>query len=107
MTNLNSVLLEGKVIADPVCTETGENMADTTFTIEVVREHKEDGKVVRIERTFRLIATGRLGTVCAEYLKKGRGIRAVGRLDTDTEGVFMAAEHVEFKPVKTAVHNKE
>jgi single-strand DNA-binding protein len=49
----------------------------------------------------------RLAEVCGEYLKKGRGVRVVGRLkqdrwtDADGEGhskIFIVAEHVEFKP---------
>jgi single-strand DNA-binding protein len=49
----------------------------------------------------------RLAEVCGEYLKKGRGVRVVGRLKqdrwTDADGkgrskVFIVAEHVEFKP---------
>jgi single-strand DNA-binding protein len=47
--------------------------------------------------------------VCGEYLKKGRGVRVVGRLKqdrwTDPDGkphsrVEIIAEHVEFKPQK-------
>jgi len=47
----------------------------------------------------------RLAEVCAEYLKKGRGVRVVGRLKqdkwTDADGkphsrVHIVAEHVEF-----------
>jgi len=38
--------------------------------------------------------------VCIEYLKKGRGVRVVGRLDTaiETGALIITAEHVEFKP---------
>jgi single-strand DNA-binding protein len=48
-----------------------------------------------------------LAEVCGEYLKKGRGVRVVGRLKqdrwTDPDGkphsrVEIVAEHVEFKP---------
>ena len=53
-------------------------------------------------------AWSRLAQACAENLKKGRGVRVVGRLKqdrwTDPEGksrskVKIVAEHVEFKPV--------
>jgi len=49
----------------------------------------------------------RLAEVCGEYLKKGRGVRVVGRLKqdrwTDPDGkphsrVEIVAEHVEFRP---------
>jgi len=57
---------------------------------------------------FDIEAWARLGSACAQNLKKGRGVRVVGRLKqdrwTDTEGkshsrVKIVAEHVEFKPM--------
>ncbi len=56
---------------------------------------------------FEVTTWSRLAEVCGEYLKKGRGVRVVGRLKqdrwTDQEGkphsrVHIIAEHVEFKP---------
>jgi single-strand DNA-binding protein len=56
---------------------------------------------------FDVSAWTRLAEVCGEYLKKGRGVRVVGRLKqdrwTDADGkphsrIFIVAEHVEFKP---------
>ena len=52
-------------------------------------------------------AWARQAEVCGEYLKKGRGVRVVGRLKqdrwTEAEGkmrsrIIIVAEHVEFKP---------
>ena len=54
-------------------------------------------------------AWSKLGLACSQNLKKGRGVRVVGRLKqdrwTDAAGklrsrVMIVAEHVEFKPVK-------
>jgi single-strand DNA-binding protein len=56
---------------------------------------------------LRYLNLARLAEVCGEYLKKGRGVRVVGRLKQDrrtsSEGqarskVSIVAEHVEFKP---------
>ena len=56
---------------------------------------------------FEVSTWTRLAEVCGEYLKKGRGVRVVGRLKqdrwTDPDGkphsrVSIVAEHVEFKP---------
>jgi len=56
---------------------------------------------------FEVSTWARLAKVCGEYLKKGRGVRVVGRLRqdewTDPEGkprsrIEIVAEHVEFKP---------
>ncbi len=56
---------------------------------------------------FDVTSWAHLAEVCSEYLKKGRGVRVVGRLKqdrwNDPEGngrskVYVVAEHVEFKP---------
>ena len=48
---------------------------------------------------FDISVYARMAEMCAEYLKKGRGVRVVGRLaQKDDESVFIVAEHVEFKP---------
>ena len=56
---------------------------------------------------FDVTTWARLAEVCGEYLKKGRGVRVVGRLKQDRwtspEGqtrskITIVAEHVEFKP---------
>ena len=49
-----------------------------------------------------------MAEVCAEYLKVGRGVRVVGRLDRDEDGsVYLLAEHVEFKPMMRRNTNEE
>jgi single-strand DNA-binding protein len=57
---------------------------------------------------FDVSTWARLAEVCGEYLKKGRGVRIVGRLKqdrwTDPDGkqhsrIEIVAEHVEFKPL--------
>ena len=93
---LNSVLLEGTLAQDPKL----ETRWDGTpvCTLAVQNNHKEYVSYVEA------IATGKLATVCADYLKKGRGVRVVGRLKQEfTDGyaasrVWIVAEHVEFMP---------
>ncbi len=43
-------------------------------------------------------AHSRISHVVLETLKKGRGIRAVGRLSMKDGSLFVVAEHIEFKP---------
>ena len=59
---------------------------------------------------------GKLATVCAEHLTKGRGIRVVGRIkqerweDPDGDArskVVIVAEHVEFKPQRMPQRERE
>jgi len=65
---------------------------------------------------FDVEAWSRLGASCAQYLKKGRGVRVVGRLKqdrwVDPEGkqkakVKIVAEHVEFKAQKQGIKKDE
>jgi single-strand DNA-binding protein len=86
MNNLNSVLLEGELTADPIFVD-----GKCVFDVNVRRIEKTN--------TFKIICKSRLAEVCAEYLKMGRGVRIVGRLDRDeNDEVYLLAEHVEFKP---------
>ena len=71
------------------------------------RAFKQDDQLQKEVSFFDVSTWTRLAEVCGEYLKKGRGVRVVGRLKqdrwTDTDGkphsrVLIVAEHVEFKP---------
>lgn len=110
MNSLNSILVEGNVVKDP-STKTlpsGNQVCD--FTLATNRFYKSGEENFEKEVSyFDIEAWSRLGTACAQNLKKGRGVRVVGRLKqdrwTDPEGkqrakVKIVAEHVEFKPVK-------
>ncbi len=75
------------------------------------RQWKQDDQLQKEVSYFDVSTWTRLAEVCGEYLKKGRGVRVVGRLKqdrwTDPEGkahsrVEIVAEHVEFKPQKKA-----
>jgi len=71
------------------------------------RYFKQDEETQKEVSFFEITTWSRLAEVCGEYLKKGRGVRVVGRLKQDRwtspEGqgrskVSIVAEHVEFKP---------
>ena len=98
MNDLNSVLLEGKVTADPAPIPNG-----CTFSILASRLVKTDDGQKTTTSLFPIEVTGRLAEVCQEYLKAGRGVRIVGRLCQDPEDalLFIQAEHVEFKPERS------
>jgi len=77
------------------------------FTVACNRFFKQDEETQKEVSFFDVTTWTRLAEVCGEYLKKGRGVRVVGRLKqdrwTDSDGkgrskVFIVAEHVEFKP---------
>jgi single-strand DNA-binding protein len=101
MSNLNSVLLEGHLKADPqfsagVC----------SFTLKSIRNLKQNNILKQEIAYFDIIVEGKQAEVCKEHLEKGRGIRVIGRLKQerwkDDKGrrshIYIVAEHVEFKP---------
>ena len=107
MNNLNSILIEGNLTKDPELTYTPKGAAVCRFSVACNRAYKQEDQLQKEVSFFDVSAWLRLAEVCGEYLKKGRGVRVVGRLKqdrwTDPEGrprsrVLIVAEHVEFKP---------
>jgi len=109
MNSLNSILLEGNLVRDPESktTSTGSQVCD--FTVASDRYYKQNEELEKEVSYFDVEAWSKLGLACSQNLKKGRGVRVVGRLKqdrwNDPEGktrsrVKIVAEHVEFKPVR-------
>jgi single-strand DNA-binding protein len=109
MNNINSILIEGNIIRDPVMKTTPKGTSVCTFTIANNRYYKEgDGTELEKEVSFFDVETwARLAEACYSKGKKGRGVRVVGRLKqnrwADTDGkeyskIFIVPEHVEFRP---------
>ncbi len=108
MNALNSILLEGRLTADPVLTITNNEAAVCNFSIAINYYYKKDEIKVEEVSYFDIVAWNGLAQSCTKYLSKGRGVRVVGRLKqnrwVDQEGanhqkVRIVAEHVEFKPL--------
>ena len=107
MNNLNSVLVEGNLVRDPELSYTSKGTAVCKFSVACNRAFKQDDQLQKEVSYFDVSTWTRLAEVCGEYLKKGRGVRVVGRLKqdrwADSDGkphsrVSIVAEHVEFKP---------
>jgi single-strand DNA-binding protein len=107
MNNLNSILIEGNLVKDPELSYTSKGTAVCKFAVACNRSWKQDDQLQKEVSFFDVSTWTRLAEVCGEYLKKGRGVRVVGRLKqdrwTDPDGkphsrVLILAEHVEFKP---------
>jgi single-strand DNA-binding protein len=107
MNNLNSILIEGNLVKDPELSYTPKGTAVCKFTVACNRAFKQDDQLQKEVSFFDVSTWTRLAEVCAEYLKKGRGVRVVGRLKqdkwSDADGkphsrIYIVAEHVEFKP---------
>ena len=107
MNNLNSILLEGNLVRDPEISYTSKGTPVCNFSIACNRYFKQGEELEQEVSYFDVTSWAHLAEVCSEYLKKGRGVRVVGRLKqdrwNDAEGngrskVCVVAEHVEFKP---------
>lgn len=110
MNNLNSIILEGNLTADPELKSTPNGTAVASFRVGSNRFYK-NGMGDRVDEAsfFDIEVWSRLAETCSEYLTKGRGVRVVGRLKqdrwTDPDGnhqsrIKIVGEHVEFRPRK-------
>ncbi len=108
-SDLNSVLIEGNLVSDPDLVYKPNGTPVTKMRISTQRFYKGNDGYGQETSFFEITVNGRQGEVCQEKLRKGRGVRVVGRLKqeswqqedgTDMEKIIVIAEHVEFKPVR-------
>ena len=108
MHNLNSLIIEGNVVRDPVIKATPRGTQLCLFSIASNRFFKQDDQTTQETSFFDVETWSRLAELCQENCTKGRGVRVVGRLKQDrwvgTDGkhyskIKVVAEHIEFKPV--------
>jgi single-strand DNA-binding protein len=107
VNNLNSILIEGNLVRDPVSKTTAKGTPLCTFSIASNRYYKQDG-VLQKEVSYIDIETwSKTAEYCTKNGEKGRGVRVVGRLKQErwvgTDGsnrsrIAVVAEHIEFRP---------
>jgi len=91
MAGVNKVILIGNLGRDPELRHTQKGQAVVNFFLATT-ENWTDKNGERQERTewHRIVAWGRTGELCAQYLSKGRTVYIEGRLQTreweDREG---------------------
>jgi single-strand DNA-binding protein len=107
MNALNSILIEGNVVRDPVVKETPRGTTVCNFSIASNRYYKQNDEYEEETSFFEVESWAKLADACGKGCLKGRGVRVVGRLKqerwTGTDGknyskVKVVAEHVEFRP---------
>jgi single-strand DNA-binding protein len=89
--SLNKVMLLGRLGRDPEVRYTGSGKAMATFSLATsTRWRDQDGNDQERTEWHRIVAWGRLGEVCGEYLSKGKQVYIEGRIQTrdweDQEG---------------------
>ena len=107
MRDLNSIIIEGNLTRDPEFRETPKGTPVCMFSLASNRYYRTDEDTRQEVSFFNVETWSRVAESCNEYLKKGRGVRVVGRLKQDRwvnqEGqncdrIKIVAEHVDFKP---------
>ena len=107
MNNLNSILIEGNLVRDPLLRSTPKGTQVCTFTLASNRFYKQDAVMEKEVGFFDVETFARLADNCYNLGHKGRGVRVVGRLKQDrwhdADGkarskICIVAEHVEFRP---------
>ncbi len=83
MAGVNKVILLGRLGADPEVRYTSSGTAVTNFRMatSTMFTNKEGQKEEKTD-WHRVVAFGRLGEICGEYLAKGKQVYIEGRLQT-------------------------
>ncbi len=89
---INKAILIGRLGRDPEVRYAQSGTAVTTFTVATSERWKDKNSGEMQERTewHRIVAFGKLGEICGEYLTKGKQVYIEGRLQTrswEQEGV--------------------
>ncbi len=107
MNNLNSILIEGNLVKDPLLRATPKGTQICSMSLASNRFYKQDSGFEKEVSFFNVECWSRLAETCYSKGKKGRGVRIVGRLKQDrwtsSDGkpqsrITIIAEHVEFRP---------
>jgi len=83
VASINKVILIGNLGSDPEVRYTPSGRPVANFSIATTENwtNKDGGKEERTE-WHRIVAWGRLGEICGEYLNKGRSVYIEGKLQT-------------------------
>lgn len=85
MAGVNRVILLGRLGADPEIRFTSNGTAVANFRIATSERWKnQDGEKEERTEWHRIVAFGKLGEICGEYLTKGKQVYIEGRLQTRT-----------------------
>ena len=93
MAGINKAILIGNLGADPEVRYTQDGTAVASFNIATSETWKDKASGEKREKTewHRIVAFGRIGEICGEYLSKGRQVYIEGRIQTrqweDKEGI--------------------
>ena len=83
MDGVNKAILIGNLGADPEIRYTSSGTAVANFNIATTeRWNTQNGEKEERTEWHRIVAFGRLGEICGEYLSKGKPVYIEGRIQT-------------------------
>lgn len=83
MAGVNKVILVGNLGRDPEVRYTKSGQAVASFSLATSESWKgKDGNKEEKTEWHRIVAWGKLGEICGEYLNKGKQVYIEGRLQT-------------------------
>ena len=97
MNSLNSILIEGNLIADPVRTNPSKGTSMVSFTVEATRDYNQENERKTELTRVNVEVWNRTADLCFKTLSKGRGVRVVGRVKEKDGSLIVVGESVEFK----------
>ena len=80
MVTFNRVILAGNLVRDPEIRYLPSGLSVTSFAIAVNSRYRQNNELKEEVSYFDIVAFGKLGETCAEYLAKGRAVLVEGRL---------------------------
>ena len=83
MAGVNKVILVGRLGADPEVRYIGSGTAVANFNMATSSSYTDkSGEKTEKTEWHRIVAFGKLGEICGEYLAKGKQVYIEGRLQT-------------------------
>ena len=102
---VNKVILIGNLGGDPETRYTSSGTAVSTFQLATnERWTNKDGEKEQRTEWHRIVAWGKLGEICGEYLRKGRLVYVEGtirsRKYTDEEGISRRVTEIQAQSIR-------
>ena len=80
---INKVIIVGNLGADPEVKQSQSGIASANFNVVTIWKWKDqDGQQQEKTEWHRVVAIGRLGEICGDYLHKGSKVYIEGRIQT-------------------------
>ena len=105
MKDVNKIILVGRLGSDPVARETKSGISVVNFSVATSRKLKSEGTEegaevgTALEETqwHRIVAWGKQGEICSQYLRKGQPVYIEGSVRTRKFESKDGAERIAFE----------